>query len=176
MILLWELYWPVAALALVAAFLAGQLAFRGQDLGKQPGHSRRRRALAVGLLAALAAVFLWHGPLGAGERLTNRLEASARAELQRLEMASVEARLSRDPLSRRILLSGPADPFQRSELPRMIAGLPGVSSVRWVPAVGFAIPVLAEAALLAAMSFLLGALLAYLIALRRRARADWSWL
>ena len=46
----------------------------------------------------------------------------------------IQAKLQRDPLSRRLILSGPADDFQRSELVRILDGTPGVLEVRWDPA------------------------------------------
>jgi len=35
---------------------------------------------------------------------------------------------------RTMVLSGPADPFQRSELVRIMGEVPGVAAVRWDPA------------------------------------------
>jgi hypothetical protein len=46
----------------------------------------------------------------------------------------VQAKLQRGPLSRRLILSGPADDFQRSELLRILDETPGVLDVRWDPA------------------------------------------
>jgi hypothetical protein len=42
--------------------------------------------------------------------------------------------MQRDPLSRRLILSGPADDFQREELVRRLDHIPGVLDVRWDPA------------------------------------------
>jgi len=134
---------------------------------------RRKLPLLLGLLAAWAATAIWHGPLGTGERLAARLEGSARAALVRLEMPQVNARVPRSPLTRNMTLSGAADDFQRKELARIISARPGVGSAGWSPAGG--VPLLAEACLLSAIAFLLGLLLSYLLELRRRARADWSW-
>lgn len=89
---------------------------------------------AAGLAATLAAGALWHGPLGAGDRLATRADKIARATLDYYELPAVDARLDRDPLRRRIVLSGPADAFQRSELLRIMAQVPGVNEVRWDPA------------------------------------------
>ena len=89
---------------------------------------------AGGLAATLAAGALWHGPLGAGDRLATRADKIARATLDYYELPAVNARLERGPLSRRIVLSGPADAFQRSELLRIMSQVPGVNEVRWDPA------------------------------------------
>ena len=90
--------------------------------------------LAIGIAAALALGWLYHGPLGTGDRLAAGIEAQARAELVRDEMAMVSARLERHPLRRSLVLSGPADDFQRGELVRIMSGIPGVGEVRWDPA------------------------------------------
>ena len=125
----------------------------------------------------LAAVALWHGPAGAGARLAGLIETSARAELVRVELPAVRAVLDRSPaLTRTLLLSGPADDFQREELPRYMAAVPGVAEARWQGAGGgYPLPVVAEAAIGAIIAFLLGLLLAWLVEVRRRARADWRW-
>jgi hypothetical protein len=88
----------------------------------------------AGAAATLAFGGLWHGPLEAGNRLATRAEKIARATLDYYEMPAVSARLAREPLRRRIILSGPADPFQRTELVRIMGQVPGVNEVRWDPA------------------------------------------
>jgi hypothetical protein len=93
---------------------------------------KRNAILALGVAAVLAETALWHGPLGAADRLTTKIETAARAELQRQEMPGISARVACDPLLRRqVILTGPADDFQQAELVRIIDGLPGVSGVRW---------------------------------------------
>ena len=89
---------------------------------------------AAGIAATLSAGALWHGPLGAGERLAGRADALARATLDHYEMTAVSATLERAPLSRTMILSGPADSFQRAELVRILSEIPGVAEVRWDPA------------------------------------------
>ena len=89
---------------------------------------------AGGVAATLAFGALWHGPFGAGERFAERADALARATLDHYEMTAVSARLERSPLSRTMILSGPADDFQRTELVRIMAEIPGVAEVRWNPA------------------------------------------
>lgn len=94
----------------------------------------RRTIFLLGLIAVLGFTALWHGPLGAGERLAQRVEEQARRQLDQDEMFQVQARLQRGPLSRRLVLSGPADDFQRSELVRILDETPGVLDVVWDPA------------------------------------------
>lgn len=87
--------------------------------------------LSVGLGAIIAITWLWHGPLGAGERFAARVERAARAQLDRDEMVHVRARMERDPLARRIILTGPADDFQRREIKRRLEAQPGVGEAVW---------------------------------------------
>jgi hypothetical protein len=94
----------------------------------------RTAILLAGAGATLAFGALWHGPLGAADRMATRAEKIARATLDYYEMPLVAAKLERQPLKRRIILSGPADPFQRSELVRIMGQVPGVNAVRWDPA------------------------------------------
>ena len=91
----------------------------------------RNWVLTLGVAAVLAETALWHGPLGAGDRLAGKIERTARTTLDHYEMPLVTARLERSPLRRRLLLSGPADDFQHGELVRMLDEIPGVASVRW---------------------------------------------
>ncbi len=88
---------------------------------------------AAGIAATIAFAGLWHGPLGAGERLATRAEKIARKTLVLYELQSVSAQVARNPLARTIVLSGPADQFQRSELVRIMNQVPGISAVRWTP-------------------------------------------
>lgn len=92
---------------------------------------RRTPTLALGIFAVIALTWIWHGPLGAGERLAGDIEAAARAQLDRDEMVQVQAQLERRPLSRRLVLSGPADDFQRQEIRRRMRLLPGVGDAAW---------------------------------------------
>ena len=91
----------------------------------------RAMILAAGIATSLAVTALWHGPLGAGDRFAAKVEANARALLGRDEMPQIEAHLQRGPLRRRILLSGPADDFQRTEIGRRMLGLPGIGEAAW---------------------------------------------
>ena len=133
---------------------------------------KRNMALAIGIAATLAAAILWHGPGGAGERLAGSIDRTMRTTLDHYEMQPVAARIQRDPLTRRLMLDGPADDFQRSEIKRISLDVPGVASAYWAgprdpPR---ALPLLAEVMLMALACFAIGVVLAYIAALRRRSR------
>jgi hypothetical protein len=167
---LWDLYWPVLAIAVVLAVVGGLFLFR----------PRPRRIRQLGLVALALAVTgitaLWHGPLGAADRFQGSIEQVARTTLDYFEMGQVQARLERGPMTRTLVLSGPADDFQRGELLRIMDEVPGVFSVRWANSGGgFDLPLLALAELIGLAGFGLGLALAYLIEVRRRARAEWRW-
>ncbi len=91
----------------------------------------------VGLSAALLAGWVSHGPLGRGEAFVDVLQSRARAEIERAELAGVQVRFARDPLSREAILSGPANDFQREGqglfpgINDRIRAVPGVSGIRW---------------------------------------------
>lgn len=131
----------------------------------------RNPALALGMLATLAATAMWHGPGGAANRFATTAERTMRITLAHYEMPDVAARLNRDPLTRQLGFSGAADAFQRGEIARIGREVPGVSDTYWTdrPAPR-ALPLLAEVMLMALACFAIGAVLAYIAALRRRAR------
>lgn len=160
----WQYFWPLFAVGLVAGAIPASIAFR-----------RRRRSLfLIGFAIALAWAVTWNWPLGAADRLASSVERDARAALVDWEMPQVQARLQRDPLTRQLVLSGPADDFQRAELVRILGAVPGVSDATW-SADTRALPIVAEAAMTSVLGFLLGLLLAYVIELRRRYNAQWRW-
>ena len=161
---LWSYFWPIFAAGLVAGAIAGSIAFR----------RNRDFTLIAGAALAIAAAALWHGPLGGADRFATRVERGARQALDYYEMTRVTAQLRRGPLSRRLILTGPADDFQHSELVRVLDQLPGVSSVSWSLGRG-GVPLIAEGALIAIAGFLVGLLLAYLVELHRRYNAQWKW-
>lgn len=134
----------------------------------------RRTLFFGGVAASLAAAALWHGPLGAGNRLAARSEQVARLTLDHYEVGFLSAQVARAPLRRRLELSGRADDFQRAELLRMMREVPGIWAVRWTDSGatrGSApLPLFAEAGVLALLGFSIGLFLAYLVAVRRRAR------
>jgi len=163
---LWSYFWPLFTAGLVLGAIAGLVGFRRKGKTAAP--------LAIGAAAALTAAALWHGPLGAADRLTTRVERNARQVLDYYEMSKVSAQLHRDPLTRTLVLSGPADDFQTSELVRVMSQLPGVGNARWTDKPGRP-PLIAEAGTIAMLGFLFGLLLAYLVELRRRYNAQWTW-
>ena len=93
----------------------------------------RLRIFMLGIAATLAFTGLWHGPLGAGERMAARAELVARRTLDYYELPMIQAKFARQPLARTLVLSGPADNFQRQELVRVLNDVPGILAVRWDP-------------------------------------------
>ena len=91
----------------------------------------------IGLVAVMLMGWIYHGPLGNGERLVDRLEAQARAAVAQGEVPGIEVRLGRDPLSRVATLSGPANDFQREGmggfpgLNERVMAVEGISRVEW---------------------------------------------
>lgn len=165
--MLWTYFWPPVGAGLVVGVIAGIIAFR-----RRP--QWRKLAFAAGLTASAVLAMLWHGPLGAADRFAGEVDRSVREALVYNEIPQVSGHLHRGPLTRRILLSGPADDFQRSELVRIIGEVPGVSSATWSPD-GGGIPLIVEGAAASVLGFLFGLLVAYLVELRRRYNAQWNW-
>ena len=87
----------------------------------------------IGVAATLAVTAIYHGPMGKGDALATSIERAARALLDQQEMFQITARLERGPMRRTLILSGPADDFQREQLPSVMATVPGVEAVRWDP-------------------------------------------
>jgi hypothetical protein len=163
---LWNFFWPPFGAGVAIALVAGAIAFRRRG--------GRERALLAGFALAVAIAALWTGPLGAADRFVARVEHDARLTLDNYEMKQVTAHLHRAPLTRRLLLAGPADDFQSSELVRIMGSLPGVSSARWTKD-GGGPPLILEAGAIAVLGFLFGLVLAYLRELRRRYNTQWNW-
>jgi hypothetical protein len=151
---------------MAVGILAGAIAFRRR--------SRRNVALALGVLAAIALATLWHGPLGAADRLAGDIERRVHATMVFYEIPQVSGHLHHAPLTRHVTLAGPADDFQRSELVRLVNDISGVSGTSWERG-GGGVPLIAEAAAAALLGYLLGLLVAYLVELRRRYNAQWTW-
>ena len=123
----------------------------------------------------------WHRPgcgtgrAGAGERLRRRKSiGQMRATLDHYEMPAVSATLQRAPLTRRLLLAGPADDFQRSRDQAHVGWNCPASPKRLgtlnAAALASCFHCSPRSMLMALASFAIGAILAYVAALRRRAR------
>ena len=122
---IWNFYWPILLAAAIIGVIAGTLHFR-RSTGP-----RDYAWLLKGAALALVLGLLWHGPGGAGDRFATSVETSARRTLVDFEMAPVTARLGRGPLTRTLILSGPANDFQQTELVRIMVEVPGVAKARW---------------------------------------------
>lgn len=94
----------------------------------------RVQPLLLGAVATLAVAELFHGPLGASTRLKADIEGHAQRLLATNDMPQIRAHLAENPMSRTLVLSGPADDFQRGLLAQGMAALPGVARVEWDPA------------------------------------------
>ena len=155
---LWTYFWPVFALSLLVGAVAGMIAWRRTH--------RRWALLGIGAVAMLGAALLWHGPFGGAARFSGQVEGIARTTLDHYEMPQVEARLQRGPVTRRMMLRGPADEFQRREIVRIMEDIPGVSAASWSrPG---RLPLIVEGAVVGLIGYLLGCLLAYGASLHRR--------
>lgn len=162
----WSYFWPCFAAGIVAGVIAGVIAFHRRE--------RRKTLLAIGAIASLGLAASWHGPIGGADRLERRVDRNVQEILTYYEMPQVTGHLHRGPLSRRLLLSGPADDFQRSELARLLNQLPGVRETVWTRD-GGGLPLIVEGLGVSLLGFLFGLLLAYLIELHRRYNAQWNW-
>lgn len=162
----WSYFVPAFVVGLVAGIVAATIAYRD---------ARRRNAvLALGFVAALILAAAWHGPIGGADRFAGGVERNIRQALVENEMTQASGHLLRHPLSRHVLLSGPADDFQRNGLVELMNLVPGVSGASWTDH-GGNVPLIVEGAGAALLGFLLGAVLAYLAELRRRYNMQWDW-
>ena len=89
----------------------------------------KRTLILAGIAVTLAVGALWHGPLGAGARLAGRMEARTQYLLKDWDMTQIRGAMAQAPLRREVILTGPADDFQRGELKRLVGLLPGVEAV-----------------------------------------------
>lgn len=99
----------------------------------------RRLKLLIGLLVTLLVAWLYEGPLGRGAAYVDLLQQRAEFVLRNTEGPRVQARMSRSPLSRTVLLCGQTNDLQRNglrDLPgfdgRMLL-IGGISGVVWDP-------------------------------------------
>ena len=159
----WAYFWPPLAAGLVLAVIGGLISFR---------RHQRVPVIIAGVLACVWAL-VWHGPLGAADRLARQIESTSRMSLDSYEMPMISSHLHRNPLTRAIELSGPADDFQRSELALIQNQIPGVSFVSWTGKGG--LPLIVEGLIASMLGFLTGVAFAYVAERRRRYNAQWTW-
>lgn len=141
----------------------------------------RLRIFLVGVAITVAFAGLWHGPLGAGDRFAATVDQRAERTILFNDVPAIngqpifKAAMQRDPLTRRVLIEGKPDSFQRSELARILNDIWGILDAAWVDGKGgfqpttFLLPLALEAQLLGLVSFALGMIIGYLFELRRRA-------
>jgi hypothetical protein len=131
----------------------------------------------IGFVATLLMGWIYHGPLGNGERLIDTLEGRARQAVAATEVANINVRLSRRPLARVATLSGPADEFQREGqgslkgLNDVVGEIEGISGVDWADtpaAQDRVIPLVAETLGLSGLAFLVGVVIGWLFFGRSR--------
>lgn len=123
----------------------------------------------IGLAAVILFGWIYHGPMGGGERLVGALEAQAKERVAETEVPGVTVGLSRDPLARTVILSGPANDLQREGLGSqkglndLVGEIEGVAGVRWAdqPAEGAIMPLLAETLGALLIAYLVGVGLAW---------------
>jgi membrane protease YdiL (CAAX protease family) len=185
MTVLWTYFWPCFGVGLLCGVVAGIFAFRAPRVRVKAAQEEiaaalaswsrhRSRALVAGVIVTCIAVALWHGPLGAADRLAIELERSGLQTLAANDAPTgITARIHHGPLTRQLVLSGPGDDFQRAEAARLLSEIPGVSEASWNDSTG--IPLIVEGIAAALVGFLFGLLLAYLVELRRRHNSQWTW-
>ena len=102
--------------------------------------------ILIGLVLALAAGWLSHGPLGRGEAFVGAIESRAKGMIEVADVPGLSVHFSRDPLSREAIVTDRASRTRTANekqfLREGMGGLegldgrfmliPGVSGVRWV--------------------------------------------
>ena len=184
-----DFFGPILAAGFIIGIMAGAIGFRRvlppqkDKLAPPPPvppeyYRKRLISLVAGVVFAIVAAPVWSGPLGGADRFIKTVEREAREALDYYEMPKVSANLHRAPLTRRLILSKPADlnltDFQTGELARLFSQVPGVSSAQWTSSPA-GLPIVLEGAAASVLGFLFGVLLAYLVELRRRYNAQWNW-
>lgn len=133
--------------------------------------------LLLGLAAALLAGWLYYGPYGGGERFVDALQqrADLRLSIPEVRGVGVTARMQRDPLARLAILAGRADAYQREGLGSYpgindrMRTIPGMGGIRWQgEEADFVLPLLAESLLLAAVAWLIGLGIGWLLFGRKK--------
>jgi hypothetical protein len=125
----------------------------------------------IGLAAVLLIGWIYHGPLGQGEKFVNALEIEARAAVASGELPGIKVELGRHPLSRKAMLSGPANDYQREgmgDYPGLndrVAAIDGISALQWTDEADArnGVPLLVECLIAAVLAYSLGLGLAWLL-------------
>jgi hypothetical protein len=134
--------------------------------------------ILIGLAVALLAGWIAYGPLGRGAAYVDTLEAGAKAMVARAAIPGVQVRMSRAPLARVALLSGPANDFQRrgmGSLPGLdgrVEAVPGISGASWERE-GRVVPLIAELLGVTALAWLIGLGLGWLLFRPRHKRESY---
>jgi len=137
----------------------------------------RTAKILIGLLAVLLMGWIWHAPMGRGAAFVNALEAEAKDVVAYAELPNIGVRMARDPLSRKAVLSGPADDFQRHGmrdepgLVGRVALIDGMGNARWSDEPGsglWPLPLLVETEIQLAFAYALGFGLGALLFGRRK--------
>lgn len=89
----------------------------------------------IGLAAVALSAWLFHGPAGYGARALGKLDAKLQPVVARQELPVVTASFGRDPMTRDVTLTGPANAFQREQFVEIIQEqqIRGLRSVAWDP-------------------------------------------
>lgn len=139
-----------------------------------------RLVLLLGIALVVAVSALWHGPLGNGAaRFVYQAEELTRRNLDYYEVGSITPFLEREPLTRRLWLTGEADDFQQAELKRIFMDIPGIGDVQWANAPGQPmaggtvrgrplLPLIVEVELLGLAGYGIGLMLAFFLFGRER--------
>lgn len=130
----------------------------------------------IGLAATILFGWLYHGPLGNGERLVSQLETQARARVAETEVPGVTVSLPRDPISRTAILSGPANDLHREGLGSqkglndLVGEVEGMAGISWTDERdgARAMPLLLETMAALVLAYLVGLGLAWLLFGRKK--------
>lgn len=89
----------------------------------------------IGLAATVASSWVFHEPLGYGRRLVDEMDRKVQYVVRKQDVPGVAAAFERSPLSRDLVLSGPADDFQRLGFIDLIRNsVEGVRDISWTAA------------------------------------------
>lgn len=88
--------------------------------------------IIIGLLAAVLMTIIAHSILGAGTNFVDKLEATAKTQLNNAGVKGVDVAFEREPaISRTAILSGNIPQSDRDEIEQLVRAINGVAEVRW---------------------------------------------